>query len=221
VGNYADMGFLPEAMRNYLLRLGWSHGDDEVISTEQAIQWFALEEVVRSPARFDVAKLTNLNGHYIRQADDRRLAGLIRPRLLDLLGGALAEGAEARILAGMPALKERAKTLVELAASAVFYARPRPLPLDAPAAALLDAGARALLGEIRAELAAVTDWRAETLEAVARTHAERTGLKLGKVAQPIRAALTGATVSPPIFSVMAILGPGESLARLDDALAKG
>lgn len=220
VGNYADMGFLPEAMRNYLLRLGWSHGDDEVISTEQAIGWFALEEVVRSPARFDMAKLTNLNGHYIRQADDRRMTGLILPLLSDQLQGVLAEGAEARILAGMPALKERAKTLIDLAASAAFYARQRPLPLDAPAAALLDAGARTLLAELRAELASVADWQAETLEAVARTHAERTGLKLGKVAQPIRAALTGSTVSPPIFSVMEILGSIESLARLDDVLVK-
>ena len=220
VGNYADMGFLPEAMRNYLLRLGWSHGDDEIIGTEQAIAWFGIDGVIRSPARFDMAKLTSLNGHYIRQADDARLTGLVLPRLRGLLEGNLADGAEARVVAGMPALKERAKTVVELAASAAFYARRRPLPFDEAAGKLLDAEARTGLAALRAEFAAVADWRAETLESVARNYAERAGLKLGKVAQPIRAALTGSTVSPPIFSVMEILGSVESLARLDDALTK-
>lgn len=220
VGNYADMGFLPEAMRNYLLRLGWSHGDDEIISTEQAIEWFGLEGVIRSPARFDMAKLTALNGHYIRQADDARLVDLVLPRLRDSLGADFAEGAEGRLLAGMPALKERAKTLVELADGAAFYVRRRPLPLDDAAAALLDGAARAMLARLRGDLAAVSEWTAERLEAIARAHAEAAGLKLGKVAQPMRAALTGATVSPPIFSVMEILGADETRGRLDDVLAK-
>jgi glutamyl-tRNA synthetase len=220
VGNYADMGFLPEAMRNYLLRLGWSHGDDEIISTEQAIEWFGFEGVLRSPARFDMAKLTSLNGHYIRQAGDERLVGFILPRLREKLGGDLAEGTERRLLAGMAALKERAKTLVDLADSAAFYVRRRPLPIDEAAAALLDAAALDMLAHIRRQLASVAAWKAENLETVARTLAEGAGLKLGKVAQPIRAALTGAAVSPPIFSVMEILGPEETLARLDDVQEK-
>jgi len=220
VGNYADMGFLPEAMRNYLLRLGWSHGDDEIIGTEQAIAWFDLDGVIRSPARFDMAKLTALNGHYIRQAEDARLADLVLPRLRHGLGADLADGAEGRVLAGMPALKERAKTLVELADGAAFYVRRRPLPLDDAAAALLDDAARHTLARLRDDLATVSAWTAERLEAVARAHAEAAGLKLGKVAQPMRAALTGATVSPPIFSVMEILGAEETLGRLDDVLEK-
>lgn len=220
VGNYADMGFLPEAMRNYLLRLGWSHGDDEIISTEQAIEWFGFEGVLRSPARFDMAKLTSLNGHYIRQADDQRLVNLILPRLRETLGTDFVEGAETRLLAGMAALKERAKTLVDLSDSAAFYMRRRPLPIDEAATALLDAQALDMLAHIRRQLASVTAWKAENLEAVARAHAESVGLKLGKVAQPIRAALTGAAVSPPIFSVMEILGPEETLGRLDNVLEK-
>ncbi|MDX9861040.1 MAG: glutamate--tRNA ligase [Rhodospirillales bacterium] len=216
VGNYADMGFLPEAMRNYLLRLGWSHGDDEIISTEQAIEWFGFEGVLRSPARFDMAKLTNLNGHYIRQADDKRLADLILPRMRDGLGADFVDGAESRVLAGMKALKERAKTLVDLADSATFFVRRRPLPLTDAARALLDASALGMLADVRRELALASEWKADHLEAVARAHAEKAGLKLGKVAQPIRAALTGATVSPPIFAVMQILGPDETLGRLDD-----
>lgn len=220
VGNYADMGFLPEAMRNYLLRLGWSHGDDEIISTEQAIEWFGFEGVIRSPARFDMAKLTNINGHYIRQADDKRLTDLVLPRLRDELGADFVDGTESRVRAGMPALKERAKTLVELADSAAFYVRRRPLPLTEAAGALLDTAALGMLADIRRELSVATEWKAERLEAVARAHAESAGLKLGKVAQPIRAALTGATVSPPIFAVMEILGRDETLCRLDDAQEK-
>lgn len=218
IGSYDDLGFLPEAMRNYLLRLGWGHGDDEIISTEQAIEWFDFKDVVRSPARFDVAKLTNLNGHYIRQAENKWLTDLVLPRLREKLDPEIDKDAEARILAGMSGLKERAKTLVELAESAAFYARKRPLALNDKAAKLLDEDARKILAQLRQAFAAVSDWNAETLETLTRELAEREQIKLGKVAQPIRAALTGSTVSPPVFAVMEVLGSSETLGRLDDAL---
>ncbi len=218
IGAYADMGFLPEAMRNYLLRMGWGHGDDEIISTEQAIEWFDFDGVVRSPARFDVAKLTNLNGHYMRQADDARLVEIVMPFIRNSLDSDLAEGTEARLLAGMPDLKERAKTLVELAQNAAFLVRKRPLPVDDKAAKLLDVEAREVLAGLRGEMAAVAEWQAENIEALIREFAEKKQLKLGKVAQPLRAALTGSTVSPPIFSVMEVLGSAETLGRLDDVL---
>ncbi len=218
VGDYRDMGFLPEAMRNYLLRLGWSHGDDEIISTEQAIAWFDLDGVLRSPARFDLAKLTNLNGHYIRQADNRRLTELVMPRVADLLDGELHESAEKRILRGMPELKERAKNLTELAENSSFLARRRPIPLDGKAEKLLDGEARRRLERVERDLTTFENWSAASLESYARTLSEETGAKLGKLAQPLRAALTGSNVSPPLFTVMEILGREETLGRLEDAL---
>ncbi|WP_142847005.1 glutamate--tRNA ligase [Telmatospirillum sp. J64-1] len=217
---YRDMGFLPEAMRNYLLRLGWGHGDDEIISTEQAIEWFDLDGVGRSASRFDMVKLTNLNGHYIRQADDARLVDLIVPRLETALGQPLDETGKARLLAGMKGLKERAKTLVELAESALFYVRSRPLQPDEKAAKLLDADGRALLDRLASRFAAAAEWRAEALEEETRKLAEEAELKLGKLAQPLRAALTASTVSPPIFEVMEILGKEETLARIGDAVTR-
>ena len=217
---YRDMGFLPEAMRNYLLRLSWGHGDDEIISDAQAIEWFDFVDVVRSPARFDVAKLNNLNGHYIRQADDKRLTDLIMPQIETILEGEIASESEARILAGMPNLKERAKTIIELAESAVFYARSRPMPLTPKAEKILDETARQNLAKLRNEYASHSEWTSGTLEELARSFAEREELKLGKVAQPIRAALTGTNVSPPIFSVMEVLGQEETVARLDDVLGQ-
>jgi glutamyl-tRNA synthetase len=211
------MGYLPEAMRNYLLRLGWAHGDDEVISTEQAIEWFGLENVGRSPARFDFDKLAHINGIYIRQAEDARLVEATLPRLAAIVGGELPSSIGDRLRALMPALKERAKTLQELAQSAVFLAVPRPLPPDAAAAKLLQEAGAELISSIRDALAGVGVWTAAETEAAIRTLVEAKGLKLGKVAQPLRAALTGRTVSPPIFDVLAALGKDESLGRLDDA----
>ncbi|MBF0306033.1 MAG: glutamate--tRNA ligase [Alphaproteobacteria bacterium] len=217
---YRDMGFLPEAMRNYLLRLGWGHGDDEIISTEQAIEWFDIGGVGRSPARFDMAKLTSLNGHYLRLADDARLAGLVAPRIEAMIGRALTPDDAALLVAGMAGLKERAKTLVELAENATFYVRQRPLPLDEKAAKLLDAEGRAVLAALAARYRVIDDWSQETLEEVARQMAEETGAKLGKLAQPLRAALAGQAVSPPIFEVMRVLGKAESLARIGDVLGE-
>ena len=217
VDAYRDMGFLPEAMRNYLLRLGWSHGDDEIISTEQATEWFTLDSVGRSPSRFDFVKLTQLNGHYLRQADDGRLVELMLPLLATKSGRPVSAEAAGRLRAGIGGLKERAKTLVELVDSALFYVLERPLTVDDKAARLLDDGGRAELVSFRSVLAPVTDWSKDVLEEAARLFAEGRGQKLGKVAQPLRAALTGSSVSPPIFEVMEILGRDETLGRIDDS----
>jgi glutamyl-tRNA synthetase len=215
---YREMGFLPEAMRNYLLRLGWSHGDDEIISTEQAIEWFDLDAVGRGAARFDMARLTSLNAHYLRQKDDAELAALVAPRL-EAQGMRIDETARARLVAAMPGLKPRASTLVDLAARAKFYVVARPIPLDENAAKLLDGPARERLEGLAEALRAVKSWDEAGLEAAVRTQAEAGGVKLGQLAQPLRAALTGATASPGVFEVMAVLGREEVLARLDDAIA--
>ncbi|WP_044560048.1 glutamate--tRNA ligase [Azospirillum sp. B4] len=213
---YRDLGYLPEALRNYLLRLGWSHGDDEIISTEDAVSWFNLEGIGRSPSRMDYAKLDNLNGHYIRLADDDRLVGLIGPRLVTALGRELGDTDHDLLRHAMPGLKARAKTLVELAAGAQFYVTARPLPLDEKAAQLLSDEARGQLAVIASRFKDASDWTAATLEGIVRAYAEETGLKLGKVAQPLRAALSGSTVSPPIFEVAEVLGRAETLARIGD-----
>ncbi|HEV2551502.1 MAG TPA: glutamate--tRNA ligase [Stellaceae bacterium] len=215
VDAYREMGYLPEALRNYLLRLGWSHGDDEIIATAQAIEWFDIDDVGRAAARFDFAKLANLNGHYIREADDARLLGLIVPRLERALARALDQADRARLRAALPGLKPRAKTLVELADQARFYVEKRPLPLDDKAQAELTAAARSLIAGLMGHLARL-EWRAAALEEAMRAFAEERGVKLGAVAQPLRAALVGALASPPIFEVMTVLGREETLARLAD-----
>jgi len=207
-----ELGMLPEAVFNYLLRLGWGHGDDEIISREQATLWFSLDHVGKSPSRFDFKKLENLNGHYIREADDARLA--------DLVATKLGLGAEqtALLVKAMPELKARAHTLNELADGARFLFASRPVEIDQAAAALLTPDARTLLATLHRALAALADWDAGSLEAAIRDVAESSGLKLGKVAQPLRAALTGRTTSPGIFDVLALLGRDESLARIADQM---
>ena len=224
VDAYRAMGYLPAAMRNYLVRLGWSHGDQEIFSTEEMIAAFDLPQVGRSQARFDFAKLESINGHYMRETPDRDLLAQIDRVLPHIAGGAelaakLDPELRAKLLAAMPGLKERAKTLVELLDSARFLTSGRPLVLDEKAAALLTAEARAVLGEIATELEVVEPWTAEQAEQALRTFAERKGAKLGSVAQPLRAALTGRTTSPGIFDVLAVLGKSESLARLRDQFA--
>lgn len=216
VETYREMGYLPEAMRNYLLRLGWAHGDDETIDTAQAIEWFDLDGIGRSPARFDLAKLDNLNGHYIRVSDDASLAELIVPRLEKQFSEKVDDTGRARLLKGMNGLKARAKTLAELADSARFYVSRRPLALDLKAAAVLTAETRAMLAANAAAIARVSPWTAAGLEQADRGFAEHKGTKLGQVAQPKRAALTGRTSSPPIYEIMEILGREETLARLAD-----
>lgn len=217
---YRDMGFLPEAMRNYLLRLGWGHGDAEIISTEQAVEWFELAGCGRSPSRFDMTKLTNLNGHYLRQADDSRLVELVVPLVEAKVGTVVDAEGKRRLAAGMAGMKERAKTLVELADSALFYVRPRPLALDDKAAKVFaDGEARSLLHDYVRSVADA-EWTKTVLEEAARTFAESRDQKLGKVAQPLRAALTGSSVSPPIFEVMEVLGRAEAIARIEDIAGK-
>ncbi|HZV17782.1 MAG TPA: glutamate--tRNA ligase [Sphingobium sp.] len=210
-----EMGLLPEAVNNYLLRLGWGHGDDEIISRDQAIEWFDLAGVGRSPSRFDIKKLENLNGHYIREADDSRLAALVDARMPPLEADAAAQRI-ARLTAIMPALKPRAKTIIDLTDGAAFLFALRPIPVDEAAAKLLDDAARTLLGAVADRLRAAPEWSLETIEAAVRAVAEDAGLGLGKVAQPLRAALTGRTTSPGIFDVLYHLGREETLGRLDD-----
>jgi glutamyl-tRNA synthetase len=213
VDSYRDeLGFLPEAVDNYLLRLGWGHGDDEIISRDQAIEWFDLDHVGKSPSRFDFKKLENLNGHYIREADDKRLATLVAPRL------GLSEEQTALLIKAMPELKARASTLNQLAEGAQFLFAQRPLQMDEAAGALLTGDARSMLSAAHSKLVALANWDGASLEAAIREVAETSGVKLGKLAQPLRAALTGRTTSPGIFDVLALLGREESLARIADQM---
>ncbi len=214
VGEYRDMGYLPETMRNYLLRLGWSHGNDEIIPTPQAVEWFNLESIGKSPARLDFKKLDNLNAHYIREMANGALADEVAHLLSrENPPRALSASARERLIAAMPTLKERAKTLLELTASAEFLFTDGPRSLDAAAAKVLSEDARRNLGEFLA-IAADTNWTGPALEEKARNFAEAKGLKLGQVAQPLRAALTGKTTSPPIFAMLDVLGREESVNRL-------
>jgi glutamyl-tRNA synthetase len=220
---YRAMGYLPAALRNYLVRLGWSHGDQEVFTTEEMAALFDLRNVGRSAARFDFAKLQNLNGLYMRQTDDLALLEALEAMLPYVEGGpafaaALDQGGRARLLAMMPGLKERAKTLVELMEGAKFLFAARPLPLDDKAKALLGDEGRARLAMLVDALAAVETWDVASTEAAVRALAESSGAKLGQLAQPLRAALTGQSTSPGIFDVLAVLGREESLARLKDQL---
>ncbi len=212
---YRDMGYLPETLRNYLLRLGWSHGDDETISTQQAIEWFDLDGIGKSPARLDLAKLDNLNGHYLKAADDARLATLMAPSLAERLGRSLSAVEEKRLGEALPDLKQRAKTIVELIDNSLFYFNEGSPPCDEKAAKLLTDEAVALLGRLRQKLDDLPAWTPEALEDAVRHFAETEALKLGKVAQPLRAALTGRTVSPGVFDVMRVLGREETLQRLE------
>ena len=213
VDSYRDeMGILPEALANYLLRLGWGHGDDEIISLGQAVEWFDLDHVGKSPSRFDTKKLENLNGHYIREADDARLAGLIAPKMgVDDAGRGL-------LVRAMPELKARAHDLGQLADGAAFLFDRRPLAMDEKAAALLNDESRSHLALAHQALAALTDWSHDSTDAAVREVAESNALKLGKLAQPLRAALTGRTTSPGIFDVLVLLGRDEGLARIADQM---
>ena len=214
-----EMGLLPEAVGNYLLRLGWGHGDDEIISREQAIEWFDLAGVGRSPSRFDIKKLENLNGHYIREGDDARLAALVAPRVESRLGVTLDDAQVALLTAAMASLKPRAKTLDELAEGALFLFEKRPLSLDEKASTLVGGEAATLLAKAGAALESSAEWSAPELENAVRQVAEDAGIGLGKVAQPLRAALTGRATSPGIFDVLVLLGKQESLARIHDQVA--
>ena len=210
---FREQGYLPEALCNYLLRLGWGHGDSEIVSRDEAIRLFDLDGVGRAASRMDYAKLTHVNGVYLRQADDARLTHEVLQRLAHRHDLALGAIAAQRICALMPGLKERAKTLVELADNATFLARTIPLPFEPKAAALLTPEARLMLREVAQALAA-TDFSPAALDAALRTFAENSRRKLGQVAQPLRAALTGSTTSPGIDATLAALGRDEALARI-------
>ena len=215
VDAYRDMGFLPAALRNYLLRLGWGHGDDEIISTEQAIEWFDLSGVGRSPSRFDTLKLTNLNAHYLRAAPDAELLPLVMPLVEAKAGGTIDASGRQRIERGLDGVKPRSRTLVELADNLVFYARSGvPAIADDKARALLTPEAKTLLSKLATALMVENDWREKQMEEAVRRFAERQGVKLGQVAQPLRVALTGSTASPGIFEVLSALGPDETRLRL-------
>jgi glutamyl-tRNA synthetase len=213
---YRELGYLPEALRNYLLRLGWSHGDDEIISTKNAIAWFDLDAVGRAPARFDFAKLDSLNGHYIRLTEDDRLVAIVAEHLEKTSGHPLSEAYRARLSRAMPELKLRPKTIVELWMNVRFLITPRPIPLDEKAVKLLTLEARRQLAELRQRLDGVA-WRRDALEERIRSFTDEKGTKLGAVAQPLRAALTGSSASPGIFEVMEVLGREETLGRITDA----
>jgi glutamyl-tRNA synthetase len=257
IEEYRSMGYLPVALRNYLSRLSWSHGDDEIMSTEQLVEWFDITGINKSAARFDFKKLDDLNGHYIRQTENAELLARIKDMLphLDFAGLLTTEldpkapprsdvalshevkaqltgvmtGAQLsarfeqvgwdKLAAAVPSLKERAKTLAELIQGALYLVAARPLVLDAKAAKLIDADAKAILKDVTARLAAAPAWNAAALEALVKAYAEETGAKLGKVAQPLRAALTGRSVSPPVFDVLEVLGREDALARLSDCAA--
>jgi glutamyl-tRNA synthetase len=221
---YRAMGYLPAALRNYLVRLGWSHGDDEVMSLDDMIRWFDIDDVNKGAARFDFQKLEALNGIHMRQMDDAELTDALIATLPYLPNGALLiEGMNdtrrKQLLAAMPGLKERAKTLVELADGAAFLFAERPLAMDEKAAALLGEKPRTVLSGALAALEAVNgDWNAASAEAAIREYATANGLKLGAAAQPLRAALTGRSTSPGVFDVLAVLGREESLARIADQI---
>ncbi|MBN43045.1 MAG: glutamate--tRNA ligase [Alphaproteobacteria bacterium] len=217
VDAYEEMGILPEAMCNYLLRLGWSHGDDEIISREQAVEWFDLGNVGRSPARFDMNKLTNLNAHYLKVATPERLAAIILSDT-EVVGKNLSTDAERRLIEGMPGLASRANNTRELIDSSYFYILNNPIPMNGKALSMLaDSTARETLKALAELLQKATSWNEIKLDRMVRDFAECRDLKLGKIAQPLRAALTGSHVSPSIFEIMAVLGRDETLARLENS----
>jgi len=224
VMGYRDAGYLPEAVLNYLARLGWSHGDQEIFTTDEMVAAFDLAHIGRSPARFDFAKLENLNGHYIRNTADADLVAALESVLPHIAGGDelarnLTPRLRTQLASAMPGLKERAKTLVELFEASRFIWADRPLAINEQAKALLNPDAKATLAGLLVDLENLKVWEPNDIETAVRGYAERAGLKLGSVAQPLRASLTGKTTSPPIFDVLMVLGRDESLARVRDQVA--
>lgn len=211
---YREMGYLPEALLNYLMRLGWSHGDDEIISLAQAIEWFDIADVNKGASRFDFEKLAALNAHYIRESSAERLIALINETRSDPMDSA----AEERVTRGIAGLKDRAKTILELVEISSIYTSTRPLAMTPKADKLLHGGARALLSGLAARFAETDPWDEEKIEATIRAYAEEVSVKLGNIAQPLRAALCGTTVSPGIFEVAYALGKEETIGRIEDIL---
>lgn len=216
---YRDMGYLPEALRNYLLRLGWSHGDDEMISTDQAIEWFSLKGIGKAPSRMDFAKLEHVNAHYIKESVNSHLLQLVLPQMEILMGAPLSIEARERVLKGIGGLKARAKTITQLAEGALFYAQARPIPIeDAAQKPLADAAAKQRLLEVHQALQAVEEWTEEQIDAALKAYVERAGVKFKDIGMPLRAALTGTLNAPGVGEVMTVLGKMESLSRIGDVV---
>jgi glutamyl-tRNA synthetase len=218
VGEFKDMGYLPEALRNYLARLGWSHGDDEIFSDKQAVEWFDIADANKGAARLDWDKLNHLNAHYIRLADDARLAALVA-EVLEQRGQPLSEAHRARLDAAVGLLKDRGKTIVELADQAAFLFRERPVPLDDKTRSLLSPETTDRLTRLQAQLSTAKDWSAEGLETLLKGFVEAEGIGFGKIGPPLRGSLTGGSPSPDLGRTMAALGKDETLGRLTDALS--
>jgi glutamyl-tRNA synthetase len=218
VDAYREMGFLSEAMCNYLLRLGWGHGNDEIIERDQAIEWFSIENVGRGAARFDINKLTSLNGHYIRQSNDDNLIKIILPLLRSSLGKKFSQESESRLKQGISGLKERAKTISDLVEGAEIYARLRPFDLDENALKFLDDVGIKHLESIRLVLSEMESWKAKDIKENIKNYSDGLAVKLGEVLQPLRVALSGGLSSPSLFEVIEIIGPDETLSRIDDVL---
>ena len=216
VEQYRKEGYLADALVNHLLRLGWSHGDEEVIPRESAIRWFDLPAIGKSPARFDPERLSTLNRHYIRNTDDAALARLATGHVAGRLAREVGDEETALLVKAMPVLKERSKTLVELAQHAAFLFHERPLAIEPKAAKVLAGDAVIRLADLAPRFDHLEAWDVTSLESCVRAFSEERSISLGKVAQPLRAALTGSTVSPPIFDVLALLGRDECLARIRD-----
>jgi len=222
VGAYRQLGYLPEAMINYLARLGWSHGDDELFSVAQMVEWFSLEGLNKGAARFDFVKLENVNGHYIRESKPAYLYDVMLATAKEIGRDRDYEGLSANkatVLAALPELQPRAKTVLELIDLAQFIYAVRPIEVDTAASEQLTADARRMLGAAKGVLEGLSSWDVPAIDGAIRSFAEIRGMKLGKVAQPLRAALTGHTVSPGIFEVMVLIGKDESLARIGDQAA--
>ncbi len=216
IGTYREMGFLPTAILNYLLRLGWSHGNEEIITTDKAIAWFDFSGIGRAPSRFDLTKLESLNGHYLRELKDEEAVTLIEPILLPKVGQKLTKQQRDRLSVGIGALKLRARTLLELAESSFFYIAPRPIKISSKGEKHLNENTKQLLYELTQKLRGLDGWHSESIENLIREFASSRELKLNLVAQPLRVSLTGTTVSPSIFEVMVVLGRSETLSRLGD-----
>jgi glutamyl-tRNA synthetase len=219
VGEFADMGYLPEAMRNYLARLGWGHGDDELFSDDEAVAWFDVRDVVRAPARLDWAKLNHINNHYIRRTGDERLTDLVT-EVLKARGFDLPGDARTRLLAVVPMVKDGAKTILELADLSEFALRQRPLTLDSRGLALLSDDVRAVLIRLTDALRSQDEWTPTPLTAALRDFAASEGIGLGKFGGPLRAVLSGGAPAPDLAGALTALGKNESLGRLEDALSR-
>ena len=216
VAAYREDGYLPEALCNYLVRLGWSHGDDELFTIDQAIEWFDLDHVGRSPSRFDFDKLQSLNSHYIQQADTSRLVKMIRKPLAKICGHDLDTADIERITLAIPEFTKRAKTILQIIDNAKFIVSKRPIEIDNKGAQILTEDARELLHDLITILVGISNWDFQTIETAIRDFANIRDIKLGKIAQPIRVSLTGTTASPGIFELLMILGQEESIGRIED-----